>query len=86
MFGDRLTAIQGVYRRGRIHLDELPRNITDETQVVVTFLKASSIDLQARGISVTQATDLRARLATFAEDRNNPGMEIYDNYDSCPLT
>jgi hypothetical protein len=77
-----LTAIQGFYRGGKIHLAELPRNVTDETPVVVTFLKASSIDLQARGISVTQATDLRARLATFAEDWNTPEMDIYDNYDA----
>ena len=77
-----LTAIQGVYRSGNIHLSELPRNITDETPVVVTFLKASRIDLQARGISVAQAADLRARLATFAEDWNTPEMEIYDNYDA----
>ena len=67
-------------------MDELPRNATDETSVVVAFLKASSIDLQARGISVTQATDLRARLATFAEDWNTPEMDINDNYGSCPLT
>jgi hypothetical protein len=77
-----LTSIQGVYRRGKIHLAELPRNVADETPVVVTFLKDSRIDLQVRGISVTQASDLRARLATFAEDWNNPEMEIYDNYDA----
>jgi len=51
-----LTSIQGVYRSGKIHLAELPRNVADETPVVVTFLKDSRIDLQARGISVTQAT------------------------------
>ena len=77
-----LTAIQGVYRSGKIDLSELPRNVTDETPVVVTFLKDSRIDLQARGIGVTQAADLRARLATFAEDWNTPEMDIYDNYDS----
>jgi hypothetical protein len=77
-----LTAIQGVYRSGKIHLAEMPRNVTDETPVVVTFLKTGSIDPQARGISVTQATDLRAHLATFSEEWNNPEMEIYDNYDA----
>ena len=77
-----LTAIQGVYRRGKIHLTELPRNVTDETPVVVTFLKDNRIDLQARGIGVTQAADLRVRLATFAEDWNSPEMDIYDNYDA----
>ncbi|MCX5822787.1 MAG: hypothetical protein NTY86_04590 [Deltaproteobacteria bacterium] len=63
-------------------MTELPQNITDETPVVVTFLKASRIDLQARGIGVTQAADLRVRLATFAEDWNTPEMDIYDNYDA----
>lgn len=77
-----LTAIQGVYRSGKIHLAELPRNVTDETPVVVTFLKPSRIDLRERSISDTQAADLRARLATFAEDWNTPEMDIYDNYDS----
>jgi len=77
-----LTAIHGVYRSGKIHLTELPQNITDETPVVVTFLKASRIDLRERGISDTQAADLRARLATFAEDWNTPEMDIYDNYDA----
>ena len=77
-----LTAVQGIYRSGKIHLAELPRNVTDETPVVVTFLKPSRIDLQARGICGTQAADLRARLAAFAEDWNNPEMDIYDNYDA----
>jgi len=77
-----LTAIQGVYRSGKIDLSELPRNVTDETPVVVTFLKPSRIDLQARGIGDTQAADLRARLATFTEDWNSREMDIYDNYDA----
>ncbi len=77
-----LTSIQGIYRSGKIHLSELPRNVTDETPVVVTFLKSGSIDLRERGISVEQASDLRVRLATFAEEWNAPEMDIYDNYDA----
>jgi hypothetical protein len=77
-----LTAIQDFYRSDKIDLAELPRNVADETPVVVTFLKDSRIDLQAHCIGVTQATDLRARLATFAEDWNAPEMDIYDNYDA----
>ncbi len=41
-----------------------------------------SIDLQKRGIDKAQAADLRERLATFAEDWENPEMSIYDNYDA----
>jgi len=72
-----LTAVQGIYRSGKIHLAELPRNVTDNTPVVVTFLNSSRVDLQARGIGSTQAAELRARLAAFAEDWNNPEMDIY---------
>jgi hypothetical protein len=32
------TMIEGVYRNGRIELNDAPRNIPDETRVVVTFL------------------------------------------------
>ena len=36
------------------------------------------IDLREHGISREQAADLRARLSTFAEDWNDPEMDIYD--------
>ena len=47
----------------------------------VTFLPSDSADLQTRGIDRAQATDLRQRLATFAEDWESPEMCIYDDYD-----
>ena len=37
-----------------------------------------TVDLPARGIGETQATDLRVRLKTFAEDWNRPEAAIYD--------
>ncbi|MBC8181081.1 hypothetical protein H8E88_08155 [candidate division KSB1 bacterium] len=37
-----------------------------------------SNDLQTRGIDKKQAAELRARLATFAEDWDSPEMDIYD--------
>lgn len=37
-----------------------------------------TVDLRARGISETQAADLRARLNTFAEDWERPEAAIYD--------
>jgi hypothetical protein len=40
------------------------------------------IDLQARSIDEAQAADLRARLATFTEEWNNPEMDVYDGYDA----
>ncbi|MCB9430518.1 MAG: hypothetical protein H6668_00900 [Ardenticatenaceae bacterium] len=77
-----LTAIQGIYRNGTIQLIEIPQNISDETPVIVTFLTSSDINLSERGINVKQAADLRARLATFAQEWESPEMDIYDNYDA----
>jgi hypothetical protein len=77
-----LTAIQGIYRNGSIQLTSVPKNIRDDTPVIVTFLASGNIDLFARGIDEEQAADLRARLTTFAEDWDSPEMEIYDNYDA----
>jgi hypothetical protein len=37
-----------------------------------------AIDLRSRGISEAQASDLRARLKTFAEDWDRPEAAIYD--------
>jgi len=76
-----LPSYEGVYRNGKIELVEMPASINGETRVIVTFLDAKHIDLQARGIDKRQAADLRARLATFAEDWDSPEMDIYDHYD-----
>ena len=76
-----LTAVQGVYRRGRVELVKAPSNLREETPVLVTFLEPGSVDLRTQGIDETQAADLRARLTTFAEDWSNPEMDVYDNYD-----
>ncbi len=77
-----LTAIQGIYRDGKIQLTEMPRNIYNDTPVIVTFLLSGTIDLSARGIDEAQAADLRARLTTFAEEWDSPEMDVYDNYDA----
>jgi hypothetical protein len=77
-----LTTVQGVYRRGRIELTEVPREVHEETPVIVTFLSPALIDLPARGIDEAQAADLRARLAPFTEDWDSPEMDIYDSYDA----
>jgi hypothetical protein len=74
-------SIEGVYRDGKIELVEVPTDVSDETRVIVTFLKPKYIDLRGRGIDEERAMDLRARLATFAEDWESPEMDIYDDYD-----
>lgn len=77
-----LTAIQGIYRDGKIQLTETPRNVSDNTPVIVTFLTPGKIDLSVRGIDEAQAADLRTRLTTFAEEWDSPEMDVYDNYDA----
>jgi hypothetical protein len=77
-----LVSVQGVYRHGKVELIEQPGMMRDETRVVVTFLDSGLIDLRTRGIDEKQAAELRARLATFAEDWDSPEMSIYDNYDA----
>ncbi|MDO9128731.1 MAG: hypothetical protein Q7U34_02585 [Anaerolineales bacterium] len=77
-----LTSIPGVYRKGRIELQERPANVPDEARVIVTFLESTPIDLRARGIDEKSAAELRARLAMFAEEWDSPEMSIYDHYDA----
>jgi hypothetical protein len=77
-----LISVEGVYRNGKVELRELPANVNTEMRVIVTFIGPKFIDLRERGIDEAQAADLRARLATFAEDWNSPEMDIYDNYDA----
>lgn len=77
-----LISVQGVYRHGKVELGERPSNLPDEARVIVTFLESGLIDLGTRGIDEAQAVELRAQLATFAEEWDSPEMSIYDNYDA----
>ncbi len=77
-----LRSIEGIYRKGKVELTEMPEDVPDETKVIVTFLTAPSFRLAEHGISVAQAVELRARLQAFAEDWDSPEMEIYDDYDA----
>ena len=77
-----LRSIEGVYRKGKIELVEVPVSVGDETRVIVTFLEFNDVDLRSRGIDEKRAADLRARYATFAEDWDSPEMSVYDNYAS----
>ena len=75
-----LTSVQGVYRKGRIQLTQKPKNIGDDTVVIVTFLDSKPIDLRKRGVTKAKARKLRAQVATIAEDWESPEMSAYDNY------
>ena len=76
-----LTSVRGVYRKGQIKLIEKPKNIEEETSVIITFLNPS-VDLRERGIDEKQAQLLREQLSAFAEDWDSPEMSIYDDYDA----
>jgi hypothetical protein len=77
-----LRSLEGVYRKGKIELVEIPGDIDDETRVIVTFLEPKLIDLRQRGIDEAQAAALRAQLATFAEDWDSPEMDVYNDYNA----
>ncbi|MYK18379.1 hypothetical protein F4055_09485 [Candidatus Poribacteria bacterium] len=47
----------------------------------VILKTTGNIDLRERGIDEAQAAEMRARLASFAEDWESPEMSVYDNYD-----
>ncbi|PSN12465.1 hypothetical protein C7293_20015 [filamentous cyanobacterium CCT1] len=84
-----LQAVEGIYRNGKVELLEVPA-ASEGMRVIVTFLESSeasivsandtdlSVDLASRGISPEQAVNLRSRLQTFAEDWEQPEMDIYD--------
>ena len=76
-----LTSVPGVYRKGKVELEQTPRNVSDEARVIVTFLDSGTINLHKRGITTTQARKLREQLASFVEDWDSPEMSAYDDYD-----
>lgn len=39
-----LKTVEGIYRNGQIELTELPENVSDRTQVLITFLDAGKVD------------------------------------------
>lgn len=69
--------IKGIYRDGKVELQETPSDI-DEARVIVTFLPEGTVNLSEYGIDDRQAASLRARLAAFAEDWEAPEMVAYD--------
>ncbi len=72
-------SVGGIYRAGKVELIKVPSDVPDGTPVTVTFPEANH-DLRKLGIDEAQASDLRARLKTFAEDWESPEMDIYDKY------
>ena len=77
-----LRTYEGIYREGKIELAAVPYGVRDATPVLVIFLESSVVSLRERGIGPDEAADLRARLTTFAEDWDNPDMDVYDDYEA----
>lgn len=66
-------------------LDELARMTPAERREIARRLAemdGGAINLENRGIDVSQAREVRASLASFAEDWDSPEMKSYDNYDA----
>ena len=70
-------SFEGIYKHGKVELLETPDDV-EEARVIVTFVPEGSVDLADRGIDESDAANLRARLATFAEDWERPEMGAYD--------
>lgn len=70
-------SFEGIYKHGKVELLETPEDV-DEARVIVTFVTEGSVDLAEREINESDAANLRARLATFAEDWERPEMRAYD--------
>lgn len=73
-----IKSVEGICRNGKVEFAE-PFPEAEGSRVIVTWIQpAAAVDLGARGISEPEATDLRRRLATFANDWDRPEMDAYD--------
>lgn len=77
-----MTVVEGIWQDGRVVLSAPPANVAENAAVRVVFLAPGEADLAAHGIGPAQAAEMRARLASFAEDWDAPGMAAYDDYDA----
>jgi len=77
-----LKSFEGVYRHGKVELNDAPPDLEDETRVIVTFLAPRLVDLRTRGMDEAQAAELRSALSAFAGDWDSDEMAGYDDYDA----
>ncbi|MBD2006300.1 MULTISPECIES: hypothetical protein [Cyanophyceae] len=71
-----LKTVEGIYQNGQIELAELPQDVSDRTQVLITFLDPGKID-------PTKVRQLIDRLETiagiqqgFVDNLNDLGDEV----------
>jgi len=58
--------------------EEKVREVFDFVQFIGERLEKQGLTLEQAGLTREQALNLRARLRTFEDDWNAPGMEAYD--------
>ncbi|MBE9008276.1 hypothetical protein IQ259_25235 [Fortiea sp. LEGE XX443] len=46
-----LTSVEGIYRNGWVELGEQPTDVSEGTQVIVTFVSSDEINLAFQGIN-----------------------------------
>jgi len=63
-------------------ISEIPKlSQADRREIMRRILEVegkNGVDLRARGVDENHASELRARLKTFAEDWERPEADIYD--------
>lgn len=62
--------------------DEARRHALAALAEVADRAPVGNVDLRGQKIDPAQAAELRARLAAFADDWNEPEMDVYDDYDA----
>lgn len=72
-----LKSVEGIYQNGTVELLEQPEE-QEATRVIVTFLPRESGVPGMPPLTAAEIAELRWRLASFEEDWNAPGMEVYD--------
>jgi len=72
-----LTAVEGIYRDGKVELLETPGDVS-EARVIVTFLPKGDGREKVPPLTPAEVVELRWKLSAWEEDWNAPGMEAYD--------
>lgn len=76
-----LRCVEGIYREGQVELLEAPEDVR-ESRVIVTFLPAETATGRRPDLTPAEVAQLRWKLASWEEDWNAPGMQVYDEYPS----
>jgi hypothetical protein len=57
-----LKTIEGIYRHGKVELTEVPKDVSDEKRVLVTFLEPQAVNLRGCSIEISSALKAAASL------------------------